>query len=268
VDTKTPFQVQYGSGAVQGTIITDNIAVAGLQLAGHTFGVAAQETDDFAGDKVPFDGLMGLAKSTLSQQQTLTPVESLAKAGLIKDPIVSFKLSRLADQKNDGEVTFGALDGSKFDAQSLVTLPNVNQKGFWEGSIDAVSINGQDLGFKGRTAILDTGTTLLVLPAPDAIAIHQAIPGAQSDGNGGFTVPCTTNASLAPTFGGQAFAIDPRDIAFQPVNPNDPTGDCVSGISEGNLTGPNQWLMGDVFLKNAYFSTNVAKNTIQLAKLT
>jgi aspartyl protease len=255
---------------VRGNIITDDIAVAGLKLPGHTFGVATEETEDFSVNTTLFDGIMGLAKSTLSEQKTLTPVESLAKAGQIKEPIVSFKLSRQADQKNDGEATLGGLDTSKFDQNTLVTINNVNQNGFWEGALDAVSVDGKDLGLKGRTSILDTGTTLLIVPTKDAQVIHKGIPGAKDAGNGAFTVPCTTNASLALTFGKQSFAIDPRDIAVTPVDQNNPTGDCISGISAGqvDVNNPSQWLSGDVFLKNAYFSTNVVTNAIQLAKLT
>ena len=253
---------------MEGQIITDNVIVAGMQLDGHTFGVATEETEDFAANSVVFDGIMGLAKSTLSQQNTLTPIESLAKAGLIKEAIASYKISRLSDKKNDGEITIGGVDASKFDQNTLVTLGNVNSDGFWEVSMDGASIDGQDLGFKGRTAILDTGTTLLVIPQQDAEKIHKSIPGAQDIGNGTFTVPCTTNSSLALTFGKQAFPIQPQDITFLPVNTSNPTGDCVSGISAGEVNGENTWLVGDVFLKNAYFSTNVEKNTVQLAKLT
>ena len=203
----------------------------------------------------------------LSEQQTLTPIESLAKAGLVTEAITSYKISRLADQKNDGEITFGGLDASKFDSATLVNLANVNKQGFWEASMDAVTADGQDLGLTGRTAILDTGTTLIVAPPADALAVHKAIPGAASDGQGGFTIPCTTTTSIALSFGGTSFAIDPRDLAFSPVNANDPTGDCVSGISSGQIGGAQEWLVGDVFLKNAYFSTDVGKNTLALAKL-
>ena len=268
MDSQKPFSITYGTGSVNGSIIQDNIVVAGLNLNSHVFGVATGETDDFSGDKTKFDGIMGLAQSTLSEQNTLTPSESLAKAGLIQEAIVSFKISRLADQKNDGEVTFGGLDTTKFDQNTLVTVKNVNQKGFWEGAIDAVSVDGNDLGLNGRTAILDTGTTLMVLPQTDAQVIHKSIPGAKDIGNGAFSVPCTTNSSVALTFGQQLFNIDPRDIAFLPLDQNNPTGDCASGISAGQVGGANEWLVGDVFLKNAYFSTNVGKNTIQLAKLT
>jgi len=46
------------------------------------------------------------------------------------------------------------------------------------------------------------------------------------------------------TFGKQEFTIDPRDIAFQPVDPNNPQGDCVSGITSGEVGGANEWLVG------------------------
>ncbi|RDB25910.1 putative aspartic-type endopeptidase CTSD [Hypsizygus marmoreus] len=266
-DTEQLFQVIYGSGQVSGSIVQDDIVVAGLTLPAHTFGVATLESVEFSDDITPFDGLMGLAQSTLSQQNTSTPVEALAKAGLIQDAITSYKISRLADNKNDGEITFGGLDTTKFDAQTLVTLENVSEQGFWESAMDAVAVDGTDLGLEGRTVILDTGTTLIVAPPADAEAIHEGIQGAKSDGQGGFTVPCTTTASVALSFGGTSFAIDPRDIAFQPVDPADPTGDCISGIAAGNIGGATEWLVGDVFLKNAYFSTDVTKNTLSLAKL-
>jgi hypothetical protein len=192
--------------------------------------------------------LMGLAQSTLSEQQTPTPVESLASQGSISDAITSFKISRLADQLNDGEVTFGGLDPAKFVANTLTTFPNVNTEGFWEGAM-VPTVNGQSVGLdQGRTAILDTGTTLIVAPPDDATAVHQAIQGAQPDGQGGFTVPCTMNDSVALSFNGQTFAIDPRDIAFLPVDDNDPTGTCISGISSGQIGGATEWLVGDVFL--------------------
>ncbi|KIJ52604.1 hypothetical protein M422DRAFT_26177 [Sphaerobolus stellatus SS14] len=261
------FQVTYGTGSVNGTIIKDDVLLAGLSLPGHIFGVANLESVDFSSNTTRFDGLMGLAQSGLSQQGVPTPVESLASAGLISKAITSYKISRLADGKNDGEITFGGLDNTKFDSATLVTVPNVNTQGFWEGNLDAVSVDGTDLGLQGRTAILDTGTTTIIAPAADAAAIHAQIEGASSDGQGGFIIPCTTTASVALTFGGTSFAIDPRDLAFLPVDANNPTGNCSSGISSGQIGGANEWLVGDVFLKNAYFSTDVTDNTLSLAKL-
>ncbi|KAG7451049.1 acid protease [Guyanagaster necrorhizus] len=260
------WNITYGTGSVSGVKIADDVTIAGLALTSHSFGIAEVESVDFASDNTDFDGLMGLAQSTLSNQDFLTPVESLAKNGLISEAITSYKISRLADGKNDGEITFGGLDETKFQADTLVTVDNISKQGFWIAALDAVSVNGTDLKVEGQAAILDTGTTLLIVPAADAETIHSNIDGATSDGQGGFLVPCTTNASIALTFGGTAFAIDPRDLAFAPLDINDPTGMCVSGISSGNV-GQGEWLVGDTFLKSAYFSTNVDKNQLSLAKL-
>jgi len=264
-DSGNPFQVTYGSGSVEGNIVTDNVNIAGLALDKHDFGVALVESKDFSGNTTKFDGLMGLAKSDLSDQAVLTPVESLAKQGMIAEAITSYKISRVSDGLNDGEITFGGLDQSKFDPNTLVTFQNINPNGFWEGDF-TVSVDGKDLGLQGRTAILDTGTTLIIAPPPDAEAAHANIPGTKSDGQGGFTIPCTNTAVVSMTFGGQAFDINPVDLLFAPVDENDLTGDCLSGISSGEVGGPMQWLVGDVFLKNAYFSHNVDKNEISLAK--
>lgn len=148
---------------------------------------------------------MGLAQSTLSEQKTPTPVEALSQQGLIPEAIVSYKISRLADGKNDGEITFGAVDPTKFDASTATTFANINKDGFWEGQMDDVTLDGKSLNFNGgRTAILDTGTTLLVAPQADVDLIHQHIQGAKPDGNGGYIIPCTISQSLALKFGGKS----------------------------------------------------------------
>ena len=185
---------------------------------------------------------------SLSNQQVLTPIEVLAQQGLLKEAITSYKISRLADNKHDGEITFGGMDSSKFDPSTLITIPNVSNIGFWEGTVDSVAVDGVDMGLQNRTAIFDTGTTGILAPQGDAEAIHASIEGAQSDGQGGFTLPCTTNATISMTFGGRSFSIDPRDLADGPVDENDPTGDCISGIAADTeaLDSPSQWLVRSV----------------------
>ncbi len=50
--------------------------------------------------------------------------------------------------------------------------------------MDGVSVDGADLALSGRTAILDTGTTLMVIPPDDAATIHAKVPGSATDGQG------------------------------------------------------------------------------------
>ena len=262
----TPFSIQYGTGDVSGNLATDNLDIASLALTNYTFAVTTQESDDFAADTVPFDGLMGLARSELSNAGQPTPIDALYKEGKVQAPVMGYHLGRVADGYNDGEVTFGGVDPAKYTG-NITEIDNVSTKGFWEAAIDAVSVSGTSLGLKGRTAILDTGTTLIVAPQSDADAVHAQIKGSKSDGQGGYTIPCTTTAQVAFTFGGVEFPIDTRDMLFHPVDSDNLDGDCASAISAGNVGQKNEWLVGATFLKNAYFATNTKANKIGLAKL-
>lgn len=69
------------------------------------------------------------------------------------------------------------LDPSKFDQQTAVVLDNISKTGFWQANMSTVTANGEDLGLGSLAAILDTGTTLLVVPVADAQALHAKIPG-------------------------------------------------------------------------------------------
>jgi hypothetical protein len=269
VDSNSPWSITYGSGQVNGTLIKDDVSIAGLALPGHSFGVATLESEQFFRNQVPFDGLMGLGKSTLSNQENLTPVEALAKAKLISGSIVSYKMGRVRDNNNDGLITFGGLDPSKFDAATLTTVPNADlRNGFWMAKLDGATVDGKSLGFQRRNAILDTGTTLGILPPADADSIHARIPGSFREGSN-YVIPCNTTTVVSFAFGGRSFAIDPRDLSFLPLEDdgNFESGLCVSGFAAGDFGGPNTWLVGDTFLKNVYLSTDVEKDTISLAKL-
>lgn len=266
VDLGTHFQTTYETrdSSVGGDIVTDNVVIAGLSLPGHQFGVAKTKTVPFSSSNTSYDGVMGLGRSILSTQSTPTPVEALASNHLIKEAITSYKISRLADNANDGEITFGGMDDTKYDPNTLVTVDNVNTQGYWEASMDSIFVNGADLGLQGRTAILDTGASFLLLPPQDVIAVHQLIDGAQTNASGTFTIPCNTTASVAFSFGGTQFTIDPRDLV---IAEDTDSQTCRSSIIEHQFGNSTEWLVGDVFLKNVYLSTNGYMNQISLAKL-
>ncbi|RSH92580.1 hypothetical protein EHS25_008025 [Saitozyma podzolica] len=260
------FQVTYGSGAVAGTLCSDTVSIAGMTLDNHAFGVTTQESTQFSASTAPFDGLMGLSFSSLSQQGVSTPIESLASGGQVQQAIMGFALGRVADGENNGEIVFGSADTSKFDASTTQTLDVSSTNGFWQVPLSAITVNNADTS-TGRQAILDTGTSLIVAPIADADAFHAQIQGAQSAGSGMYTIPCTTTATVTMTFGNAAFQIDPRDLLFEPTS-NDLTGDCISAVSAGTVTDDQTWLLGDTFLKNVYFSTNVGASTVSLSART
>lgn len=270
--SKQQWSITYGTGNAKGFLATDDLSIAGMNLKNYKFAIATEESDDFSSS--PFDGLMGLAQETLSNAQSPTPIDALYNEKLVSAPVMGYKLgdATTASGKraavNDGEVTFGGVDSAKYTGK-LVEIPNVSQQGFYEIPIQGVSVNGKSIGSlsSGRTSILDTGTSLMVAPQKDAEAVHAQIPGAKSDGQGGFTIPCTTTSTLSFKFGGEEWPLLARDLIFVPVDANKPKGDCISSLGGGDVGQQGEWLVGAAALKRLYFATNAQKNVIGLGKL-
>ncbi|KAG6855807.1 hypothetical protein H0H87_010725 [Tephrocybe sp. NHM501043] len=277
-DTKKPWRIEYGTGAVSGNLVTDVISFAGLKLPKHAFGVAYNESAEFTPNYIPFDGLLGLAKKLISRQGVPNLLNALVSAKKVAKPIASYHIPRLADgaSNNSGELTLGGLNPARYDPKTLVSVPNISPFGFWQARIQSIGA-GPTLQkipslANNRSAIFDTGTTMIIAPKPDVDALHKAIAGAEySEDLGYWTVPCVVKKNAKPvlalTIGGREFKVDARDLPFMPVNEDEPNGKCMSGISEGLIDGMDVWLIGDVFLKNVYFVTNEETDQLSFANL-
>jgi hypothetical protein len=56
--------------------------------------------------------------------------------------------------------SFGVINTAKFTGK-LTLVPNVATSGLWEVPMTDAFVNGQPIGFVGRTSITDTGTSML-----------------------------------------------------------------------------------------------------------
>ncbi|KAJ7502361.1 aspartic peptidase domain-containing protein, partial [Mycena galericulata] len=159
-NTLRPWNEGYGSGSASGDIIRDNVVLGGIQMKNLTFGLAHEISAEFLGPTIA-NGLMGLSKASRlgASNDIATAVQTLKDRGLISAAITSYRLPRSLDNTNNGEVTFGGLDYSKFDRSTLVTLDASNDM-FWIAPLGGVSVNGATVSISGnRMALMDTGTT-------------------------------------------------------------------------------------------------------------
>jgi hypothetical protein len=167
---------------------------------------------------------------------------------VISKKFYAVNLWRNADGgSNDGEINFGAPDTSRYDGDLNYISAIRNSNGFWEIPIADASVDGKSAGLTGRTAIIDTGTSFVLMPQGDAEKLHASIPGSSQNGEA-FTIPCDTKNKVQFTFGKTTYDIDPRDYVGRSVG----NGGCSSNIAGRQTFGPTQWLVGDVFLKNVY----------------
>jgi hypothetical protein len=69
------------------------------------------------------------------------------KAKLIPNPIVLYRIPRRSDGKDDGEMTLGALNPTKYYPGTLVTVSNTNPSGFWKVPVEDVVVGKIRMGW-------------------------------------------------------------------------------------------------------------------------
>jgi hypothetical protein len=199
------------------------------------------------------DGILGLARpenlaSNPTGVRAPTLMDVLISQKVITSKQVGIRLSRTSDGPNDGEVNFGGPDMGVIDG-SLNYIPTLtNTNGFWEIPIDSLSVDGKSGTLpQGRTALLDSGTSFMLLPPADAAVLHGLIPGSAQSGDD-YTLPCDTKLTITLGFGGKKYDINYKDYVGRQVG----DGKCASNIVAKQVFADGQWLVGDVFLKNVY----------------
>src|SRR5262245_50239936 len=106
------------------------------------------------------------------------PLENMISQKLISQPLFSVflnKRSRGGDRQG-GEFVFGGINPSRYRGE-LKYLP-LKSSGYWEISVDKMLMGDDVVSDRGGNAIVDTGTTLLVVDSNTATNVHKRIEGA------------------------------------------------------------------------------------------
>lgn len=249
------FSITYGTGSVSGTTAQDTIHIAGISTP-LTFGLATNVSQEF--NAYPMDGILGLGRGTASSlDDSPQLIDTLAAANLIPAKLYGIHLSRAADGTHDGELNLGEVNTARFDGDLnwLDAIPN--DTGFWELRIADAGTGSALTGLKGKSAIIDTGTSYVFMPEPDAIAVHALVDGSTQSGET-FSVPCSTTTDLAIKFGQTTYAVSAKDW----VGGTTTGGMCRSNVFGRQTFGDDQWLLGDVFLKNVYAAFDLDKGKV------
>lgn len=245
--TSESFAITYGTGNVSGRLVTDVVSIAGLSIAGLVFGAVNARSDGM--EKQPNEGLIGMAFGTIAQSRRSTFFESLIAQRKVPAPLFSVHLSR--HQESGSSVCIGCVDSSR--TTGPVTWLPVVSRSYWTVSMDGLWVNDARTPTK-LTAAIDTGTSLIYVPAALATAFYALIPGskrASQYGPGFWSVPCYSVKRIELSFDGNRFAIHPDDFYLGRVSAGSTA--CVAGVlSIGNGLPPNLAIIGDVFLKSWY----------------
>ncbi|CAO3659115.1 hypothetical protein G6F70_008149 [Rhizopus microsporus] len=268
VNNKT-WRLQYGDGSsVRGYVGMDSVHIGKVTQDRQLLGLVSAETVDLSRDKY-MDGIFGLGFPPLAYTGLQSSiVEDLFHSGRIAGPVVSFYLGHPRDG-GKGEILFGDINKEHFEGE-LKYVP-LTEKTYWQVDLNGIGVKGKDImNGTSMPAIVDTGTTLIILPTALSKAIHASIPGAQYNFFYGWRMPCDladSKSDEAITFnlGGQEFPIPLRDIvrAKRSVDINPFNNLCFSGIGEADTPLA---ILGDTFLRSYYSVYDFGNARVGLAK--
>ncbi|KIX05071.1 uncharacterized protein Z518_05943 [Rhinocladiella mackenziei CBS 650.93] len=249
--TTQTWSMSYGTGEVQGIVAKDTVSLANYTVE-MGFGLASSASDDF--NNYAMDGILGLGRPSSNSLGTPTIMEVLDEQANVSDNVVGIHLQRSSDGAKDGQITLGGVDSSKFNGK-LGYSRTVNDQN-WEIAAQDAGVDGKAVGFNGKTAIIDSGTSYILMPPSDAQALHDLIPGSSHNGEV-YIVPCSSDSNVYFAFSGVKYPVSPKDYVGRQ------SGDgCQSNIIGHQAFGPNEWILGDVFLKNVYTVFDFDNNRI------
>ncbi|KAG0248757.1 hypothetical protein DFQ27_000656, partial [Actinomortierella ambigua] len=137
-----PFNINYADNTwIQGTLGSDDVSVAGINIRAQMFGLATTVTA-----RTEVDSIMGLGFDSNSEIPGMnTPLTNMIEQGQIDQPVVSVWLNKAANQGKDtsdgGQFIFGGVNTSLFYG-SITYLP-VTSSREWQVAVDKVMLGSK-----------------------------------------------------------------------------------------------------------------------------
>uniref|UniRef100_A0A8C9FSH7 Peptidase A1 domain-containing protein n=1 Tax=Pavo cristatus TaxID=9049 RepID=A0A8C9FSH7_PAVCR len=230
--TATSVAAWYGTGSMVGVLAYDTVTVSIQGVQNQMVGLSQWEPGSFL-VHVPFDGFLGLAFPRIAASGATPLFDSMMSQGLVAQDLFSIYLT--PHERNGSFVLFGGIDSSCFTG-NLSWIPLTRWDVAWVGAL-----------VSRRTAILDSGTSMLAGPGHGVRRIHYRM-GATRSPSGLHTVRC---GSVLPdvvfVIAGTQFPLPPQSYILQ-------DGSCMSGFEAYALptAADELWILGSIFLRRYY----------------
>jgi len=264
----TVFDIEYGSGPVAGVYSRDDVSIAGVYLDNYLFA----EADDVSGlgpawAAGHFDGICGMGWNDISVDGVQTPLQGLVESGKLSQNVFAFYLG--AGSSPDGELVLGGVNPAHFSG-SFSYMPVIpiedSLYGYWEVVMDDIQIAGSSVS-SVRKGIVDSGTSIMVLPSDDIPGIAAAA-GAKVVANippfnKEYFMTCDVGPDIDYIIGGNKYTLTAHDYGL------DDNGQCLFAFQGLDLPAPVGPLaiMGDVFMRAHYVKFDVDNRRVGFAKI-
>ncbi|MCJ1248914.1 Type I transmembrane sorting receptor [Trapelia coarctata] len=246
------YNITYGDGSSShGVVYTDVVKYAGV-----TYTTQAVESVEFVSSEyltdLNFDGYLGLGPDTGNQVKPVAQKTFFTNvAPSLSAPLFTASLNHL----NPGVYDFGFIDERKYygDLKFFPALTPPTGHGWWVVNATGYAVGDTDklTPFAGGlNAIIDSGTTYLLMQQQYCDAYYAKAPSVVNDLNFGYIFPCKdTLPDLTLAIG--SYKAEIPGSLLQGANFNSTT--CFTGLNPIPV-GSNipQAVYGDIFLKTTF----------------
>ena len=188
------WKILYGDGSgAEGDVFTDIVTIGSTTATNQAIEAASSISPAFKSD-VASDGILGLGFDFVNQVQ---PTKQKTFFSNVKDKLKAPLFTADLKKGGPGSYDFGFIDDSKH-TKAITYVDADDSRGFWGFTCTGYAVGGADPVSEEIPAIMDTGTSLLLLPSYVVEAYYKQVPGAEYNKSaGGWTIPCT---SVPPSF--------------------------------------------------------------------
>mmetsp|Transcript_6732 Transcript_6732/g.10644 ORF Transcript_6732/g.10644 Transcript_6732/m.10644 type:complete len:456 (-) Transcript_6732:50-1417(-) len=254
----TSFAIQYGSGAVKGQFVNDNVQIGPFTIEGYNFG----DVHDTSGMGIgyymaKFDGILGMAFDSIVMGGGPSPISALVNSGKLEEPVFAFYLTGSSGSK--GELVIGGVDPKHYTGE-FDRVPLTSQT-YWEVALDGVSVDGSDIS-DTKKVIIDSGTSLLAGPKHEVKKIAEKV-GATPLMMGEYSIDCSLNNApdIEFTIGGKKYSLAFDEYIIKTGNT------CLFAMMGMDIPAPNGplWILGDVFMRKYYVKFDYGDKSVGIA---
>ncbi|CAO3597860.1 unnamed protein product [Absidia cylindrospora] len=227
--TNMLFTVTYGQGYSHGLFAQDTFTVNGASVPDVYFGLSVANDGELT--DAGADGILGLGPDALSKfnnpdAKTLpTLVTSMFDHKVITKNVFSIYFHPVSDDTVpwespiNGDITFGGVNKTNLKGEITYAPVTKNRQlqNYWAADIDHIYIGKKSARYdKTLTALIDTGSTLIYLPAAIIRQIFSKVEGFRR-ANGLYAVPCDSTQVKPVTFeiNGNKLVLHPEDYIIR-----------------------------------------------------
>lgn len=227
----------YGTGEASGVIVRDRICVE--QTCTTMNMVSATDESDAPFARAPFDGIMGLSLTQLSEGKAFNVLDAMLESQSVKKSMFSVFLGRTSEEPS--EILFGSYRSELMEEKPM-WLP-VLPSGYWEVALTGLTVGQAHYNFSKASVVLDTGTSLLAGPPAVINELVDKLDVASDCSN------IKALPDLSFFVGSKKLILSPEDYVDR-----DSSNHCSLSLmtQEATSSGGDAWIFGDPFLRKYY----------------